>query len=302
MDAARDRFTLEIVEAEDLKLLECVDTYGYTCHGHECGIQVFPSSYRLENLLRAHFFAKASHTSSCDVVGEDDLRSRGKKGSVARELETGPGLSPSSLQLVDTRAIVNGQVMQDGTQSKGGSRTIASSGETRQRPVSRRPANSIRPICRAFMEFPYDRHLPLHIDGIQTSTYQMVFKRLRSEGIEVLPRQRIFYAELAWQQAYEATEGLVVPLNAGEWHEKRLTPYCIVVQRTRWSQTARTRLDNELEIARRENMAAKKTKDARRTYAFFIGTQNPENLSHFVVSDQRLICTVHGKLIFPKQQ
>ncbi len=35
MDNARDRITQEIVEAEDLKLLAAVDTYGYQCPG--CG-------------------------------------------------------------------------------------------------------------------------------------------------------------------------------------------------------------------------------------------------------------------------
>lgn len=299
MESARDRFTMEIVEAQDLKLLERVETHGYICHGHECGIQVFPRSYRLENLLRAHFFARSSHTSSCDVVGEENLRTKGEKGSVGKELETHPWLSPSRLQLVNHRNIVNDQGTQDGTQSKSVSNAAASSVETRQKQTSRRPANSIRQICKAFMEFPHDRHLSLRIDGINTSTYQTVFKRLRLGGVEAFPHQRIFYAELAWKKAYESAEGLVVPLNAGDWDEKR---YHIIVQRTQWSQSARTRLDNEFEIARHENMAAVKAKDDRRTFAFFIGSQNPEEISQFVVSDQRLICTVQGKLVFPKRQ
>lgn len=139
----------------------------------------------------------------------------------------------------------------------------------------------------------------MHVDGIQTTTYQTVFKKLRSEGIELFPQQRIFYAELAWQAAEEVGEDLAIPLNAGEWKAKELRPYRVIVRWVLWSQTAKTRLRNELEVARRENIEAKKSKVAQRTYAFFIGQQNSENSSQFFVDDLRLICTVHGALVFP---
>ncbi len=302
METARDRVTREIVEADDLKLLAHVDTYGYVCHGHECGIQVFPRSYRPENLLRAHFFAKTAHTATCDVTGEDDLRARGKKGSIAKELETSPGLSPASLRLIDTRVVMSPLAVPGGGNSRGGS-CSATSGEARHKPAGRRAANSIRPICRAFLEFPYDRHLPLHIDGINTTTYQTVFKRLRSEGIKTFPQQRIFYEKLAWGVAQESEDGLLIPLDAGEWENKRLVrPYRALVQWADWSQTARTRLINELELARQENMAAEKAGVKEKTFLFFIGVQSPDELSQFVVNDQRLICSVHGVLSFPKQE
>lgn len=40
MDNARDCVTKGIIEAEDLKLLAVVDTYGYQCTG--CDTQAFP--------------------------------------------------------------------------------------------------------------------------------------------------------------------------------------------------------------------------------------------------------------------
>lgn len=304
MDNALDCATQEIVEADDLKLLEHVDTYGYVCHGHACGVRVFPRSYRPENLQRPHFSLPKgqAHAPDCDVKGEDDLRARGKKGSIAKELETSPGLSPASLRLIETRVITDPIAAPVGAHAQGGSRSTAP-GETRQRPAGRRAANSIRPICRAFLAFPYDRHLPLQIDGIQTTTYQTVFKKLRSEGIETFPQQRIFYAELSWKAAQESDDSLLIQLNAGERKDGQLVRrYCVLVQWAAWTQTARTRLKNELEIARKENMTAAKAKADERTYLFVIGTQNPEDLSQFVVSDQRLICTVHNHLVFPKQQ
>lgn len=298
MDAARDCATSEIVEAEDLKLLDHVDTYGYVCHGHGCGVQAFPRSFHPDNLVRAHFQVKGLHTPSCDVAEEDAIVSRGIKCSVQHELETSPGLSPARLHLLESRRVINPDLARVDSQTQSFGRAVGTD-IPGQRPAGRRPANSIRPICRAFLRFPYDRHLSLRIDGIDTSTYITVFKKLRSNGFEPLPRQRVFYAELAWQAAEEAAQHLIIPLYAGEWHEERLVPYRVVVQWGEWSTTARSRLRNELEVARQENMEAKKKKDKKRTYLFFIGLQETETHSQFIVNDPRLICTVHGNLVFP---
>lgn len=301
MHAALEKSTGTIVEAEDLKLSEMVDTYGYRCHGHGCGIQVFPRSYRAENLLRAHYYAKVPHIPGCDVSGEEQIRSHGKKRSVASELLTSPGLSPASLKLIDKR-VIRGETPADPGDPRTGSgaRPSPTDSEGRQKPVGRRAANSIRPICRAFLEFPYDRHLALQVSGVQTNTYQTVFKGLRSAGIEPLPQQRIFYGELSWTAAQEDDEKLVIPLNAGTWLDKKLNPYTVVVEWKDWTTTAKSRLKNELEIARKENMDAGKQNRPQRTFLFFLGGQDSEDFSRFTVNDQRLICSVHGELLFPR--
>lgn len=59
----------------------------------------------------------------------------------------------------------------------------------------------------------------LHIDGIDTTTYQTIFKMLRSKGFEQFPLQRVFYSELAWTAAEETAEHFTILLNAGEWKE-----------------------------------------------------------------------------------
>lgn len=300
MHAARDKSTRAIVEAEDLKLQEVVDTYGYECHGHECGIRVFPRSYRADNLLRAHYYAKVPHVPGCDVSGEEEIRSRGKKRSVAAELETSPGLSPASLRLIDKRTVSGDLSDEEGAvKTSSGNRPSSAENGARQKPAGRRAANSIRPICRAFLEFPFDRHLALQVGGVQTSTYQTVFKLLRSAGIERLPQQRIFYGELSWTAAREHGGTLVIPLNAGAWIEKKLTPYTVVVDWKDWTRTAKSRLESELKIAREENMDAKKQDRRERTFLFFLGPQDSNEHSQFIVHDQRLICTAHGKLLFP---
>ena len=50
--------------------------------------------------------------------------------------------------------------------------------------------------------------MSLHIDGIDTSTYQTIYKILRSKGYEQFPRQGTIYSELAWTAAEERAEQL----------------------------------------------------------------------------------------------
>jgi hypothetical protein len=167
VDNARDRVTKEIVEAEDLKLLAVVDTYGYQCTA--CDTQAFPRSYRPENLLRAHFQFRDPHGPDCEAEGESKVIAQGKRGSVQQELETSPGLSPARLQLIEDRTIVDPALPHTESQTQSVRRSDGATGLVRRE--GRRAANSIRPICRAFLRFPFDRHLSLAIPGIAPTTY-----------------------------------------------------------------------------------------------------------------------------------
>lgn len=298
MDNARDRVTQEIVEAEDLKLLASVNSDGYLCSG--CNTQVFPRSYRPENLYRAHFFILDPHGQGCGVEGEKKVIARGKRGSVQHELETSPGLSPARLQLIDARTIVDPALPRTEQRTQSVSQQDATGNTARRE--GRRAANSIRPICRAFLRFPYDRHLSLEVPGVAPTTYQTAFKKLRSKGFERFAQARVFYGELAWSQAIESPEHLTISLNAGEWVEGELSHYQVLVHWREWSAVACARLRNELEVARKEGMDAKKAKQTSRSYLFFVGDQDDKNPALFHVLDHRLVCTLHGDLMFPPRK
>ncbi|MCV0217125.1 hypothetical protein KUC60_30265, partial [Pseudomonas aeruginosa] len=138
--------------------------------------------------------------------------------------------------------------------------------------------------------------------GIRTvapNTYQTAFKKLRSDGLGQFAQARVFYGELAWSQAVESSEYLTISLNAGEWKDEKLTPYQVIVHWLEWSAVARGRLKNELEVARKEGMEAKKAKQASRSFLFFIGNQDAKKPALFHVQDHRLICTLHDELVFP---
>lgn len=302
MESARDKYTREMVEGEDLWMLPQVDKYGYECGG--CGIQVFPASYEQSNLQRPHFRKpqKTSHKENCDIDGDEKTVARGKKGSVRNDLETSPDLSPSRLTLRDERPIVDPERPPASEQTSSARATERLDDDGRARAKGRRAANSIRPICRAFVRFPFDRQMSLDVPGVEEKTYLQAFKKLRGEGIETFSRARVFYAELAWAKPQEEGEFLVIPLSAGEWSKdkKLVRPYKVRVAWSQWSRYKKTMVSNELEVVRLEGIAAKKKDEKHRPYVFFVAEQDSNEPAFFNVSDHRLICGVLGTISYPK--
>ncbi|QQX59714.1 hypothetical protein [Pseudomonas chlororaphis] len=301
MESARDRYTREMVEGEDLWMLPQVDTYGYECGG--CGIPVFPVSYEQSNLQRPHFRKqkKTPHKDGCNIDGDEKTIARGKKGSVRNELETSPDLSPSRLVLIDERPVVDPDRKPSSEQTSTVRDTKRSEDEEIARPKGRRAANSIRPICRAFIRFPFDRTMSLDVPGVDDKTYLQAFKKLGGKGVDLFSRVRVFYAELAWARPQEEGDFLVIPLSAGEWcDEKRwIKQYRVRVDRSKWSKHKRTKVSNELEVARLEGIDAKKTDSKLRPYVFFVAEQDSAEPEFFNISDHRLICAVVGTISYP---
>lgn len=218
MESARDKRTGEIVEAEDLWLLDSVDTEGYVCWG--CGITMYPAAWEKDKKVRAYFKKKRhiQHHHDCDADAESIVIRKGQKESVRNILDSAPGLMPSGLKLIEQRPVVEPDIA--GGENKSSSTRSASSGTgeghspERQ---SRRQVNTIRNICRAFLRFPYDREMSLNVPGIKGLTYSEVFKKLQSK-IQFYPEPKIFYAELLWNKFVEDDDKLIIPLS-GEWAE-----------------------------------------------------------------------------------
>lgn len=192
MESARDKRTGEIVEAEDLWLLDSVDTEGYVCWG--CGITMYPAAWEKDKKVRAYFKKKRHihHRHECDADAESTVIRQGQKASVRNILDSAPGLMPSGLKLIEKRPVVEPGF--SGDESKSSSTRSASSrsgeGNSPER-QSRRQVNAIRNICRAFIRFPHDRGMSLNVPGISGQIYMTAFKKLRNE-VQPYPEPKIF--------------------------------------------------------------------------------------------------------------
>ncbi|QEL56034.1 hypothetical protein [Chromobacterium paludis] len=300
MESAQDKVTGLIVEAEQLWQIENVDQERYICRG--CGIKVTPASYKPTNKPRPYFAAKLGHYDNCDVEGEEKLVKRGQSERLTHPLNGFPASYPSRLVLLDDREIVDA-----GASGVAGTKTSVqgSHGSTGTVPSHprRRSANTIRPICRAFINLPYDRDLPLEIPGVNGTDFQSVFKRLRSNGLQRYPGTHIFYAPIRWSQPIETDEFLEVLLDAGEREPGgRLIPekaHRLRIDWHDWSEFKRRSVRNEMAVGKQEAIEARKNNKKINGWVFFLGQQDPDDISLFQVSDHRLVCCLHGEVIYP---
>nr|WP_314266771.1 hypothetical protein [uncultured Moellerella sp.] len=301
MESARDKCTREIVEAEDLWLLDSVDTGGYICWG--CGITMYPAAWEKDKKVRAYFKKKrhTQHHHECDADAESTVIRQGQKESVRNILDSAPGLMPSGLKLIEQRPVVELGIAGDGSKSSSMRSVSSASGEGNSpERQSRRQVNSIRNICRAFIRFPYDRRMSLNIPSIKGKTYSEVFKKLERK-IQPYPEPKIFYAELLWNKFAEYDEKLIIPLS-GEWAEdesgkhKPSRSYQIHLKWAGWSKAKRTVVRKELEAVRTEAQEAKTKKLKDKAWVFFIGEQSSDSPETFYITDYRLICAIAGRI------
>lgn len=304
MESARDRLTGKIVEAEDLWLLDDVDTSGYVCWG--CGIEMYPSAWQKGSKKRPSFnkMPGKEHI-NCDADAESTVAKQGQKKSVRDMLDSAPGLMPAGLKLIEQRPVVDPDATggENNSSSTRSASSTTSEGHTPAR-QSRRPVNAIRQICRAFIRFPYDRGMSLNIPGIDADTYMTVFKKLK-DPIQPYPDRRVFYSQLLWQNFEQDDNRLIIPLS-GEWAKNELgklkpsRSYKLHVEWANWSQAKRTALRNELDAAQEEAKDAGKKKLKDRAQVFFIGEQSADDHEIFYVTDYRLICAIIGHVFYPQ--
>ncbi|WP_197272820.1 hypothetical protein [Nitrosospira briensis] len=299
MESACDKHTGEVIDAEQLWIIVPVDPMGYECRG--CGALVTPCSYRPENKVRPYFSAKDGHNAGCDVDGEVELVKRAQKQRISTR-EGFPGSFPNRLVLRDTRKVVDSNGTPTVATSAGGRRS-GSKGSSEKQRDRHWAAQTIRPICRTFVNYPYDRDLPLAVLGIAVGTYQRVFRSLKVKGDQILrhPEPRLFYGPISWKASFANDDRLEIQLSYGEWIEGKLTrPYRVRMSWKDWSDAKRNYVSREVRTAKVESIAANKRGDKEKGWLFFIGRQDESDSALFHVDDHRLVCCVVAEMICPR--
>jgi hypothetical protein len=304
LDTARDKLTLELVEAEELWTMEHVDKGGYTCSG--CVTQVHPASFDKEKNKRRPYFSLRDklHRPGCDVDGAEKIVARARKEKV-RSPDGFPLPFPSKLSLADERPVVGGGMLIPQGGPEGLEPTKGGTADPSKRRHHGHTVKTIRPACRAFVNFPNDRDaLPLEIPDLPGKTYAGVFKYIGRKKPEPLnmPR-RLFYSAIRWKaNGVKLPECFEITLNAGEWiqADKEFKSLCKVrVDWSGWSAARRTSLETEFEVARDEAMEQAKKDSKVKGWCFFVGTQDDEDPTLFHVNDRRLICCLPAHMIWP---
>jgi hypothetical protein len=304
VDTARDKHTLDSIEAEELWNVAVVDRNGYLCRG--CKTGVFAASYdRKKNKKRPYFTLGPvnKHEFGCNVDGEETIVKRGKIERVGKS-EGFPLPFPSRLTLSDERPVAPGgsevtaELGRGRAESRGGAG--AAPGDHHGHTVK-----TIRPACRTFINFPHDRdHLPLTIPNVSGRTYAEVFWHLRSRKsshFKVL--RHLYYATIRWKAKPTITEMYCeLTLNVGEWDSGRndyKSLSRVRVDWSVWSQTRRDSLIREFEATREEAAEKARENSQVKGWLFFVGTQDEIDPEVFHVDDYRLVCSLPAELIWP---
>jgi len=301
---ARDKYTLELVEAEDLWIISTIDQSRYICRG--CEVGVFPASYIKEVNKRRPYFTLGpvnQHSNGCDVDGEVKLINSAKRRSVG-SADGFPLPFPNRLAMNDERSVIPTEApLRDGREGSGRKSRGTDSGISRKH--HGHTVKTIRPACRTYINFPFDRAiLPFSIPGVYGTTYAEIFWYLGSKRPSHFKNPKhLYYAAIRWTVDPVLTDAsCVLTLNVGNWNQetkKHESLSRIHVNWSTWSQSRRDTLMREFEVTREEAAEKAKKNSRQKGWVFFVGEQDSVDPEIFHVNNHNLICCLPGEMIWP---
>lgn len=283
------------VDAEDLWSMEPIDTDGFVCP--DCGSKVYPTSYRPENLRRAHFAAKPKCPPWCPSNGEADLLKKARTESLTALDGSFPGYMPSTFRLPAAPAPAGPTEAGGGAAADGqGHRAPAPTPEPGPR-LRPRVTTSFRDICRAYLNFPNDRQRELHFLDLYGATYDEVIWRLRAKQDRLIryPIPHLFYGPIGWRAPETNDDCALIEMDVKVWQDgKPGQAYRVKLPWRDWTQRQRNALLKEVQTASEEARELKKSGSKDRSLLFFVGQQEPGDEATFVVTERKLICCLTG--------
>ena len=287
MDSARDKKTLEIIDAEDLKDIEFVDQDGYICKG--CNLKLEPCSYRPHNLKRPYFkIGKyATHDKDCEFA-EDENYIKYNKNKDISSISGHPTSYPSSLVLSDARDITGNDEKENNSTSEKRTKYITNKDKQDyiHKGVHHYQVGTINSIARKYLNLTGRQkyNAILSIENIDGSTYNEVIQFLPPE-IQLINEKKLWYGNLHHTGELTIKEGYVVIPTLNGYKDKNYNGgYKIAIITNGWSKYKRNSLISKIKTFQSEYKKNKKTRHS----LFFIGSQSQKNYQYFIVEDYRL--------------
>jgi hypothetical protein len=294
MDSAIDYENGKIIDAAELRFMENIDEKKFICRGCKCSVS--PASYHPNNKVRPYFRVIDAHKDNCDVAGYEKYVEIGATKSIRNSRGELPISYPNKVVFNDYREITKPQFSADNQQIEANKSKYSKTGLYNKIQQKSYTATTIRPICRFFMDFPYDRDASLSVPDIDADKYKYAFKRI-NKITQDYNLKRIFYAPIHWSTIPVENEKFYnLFLHAVVWDVQRKynSMYHVQIQWENWSQQRKCYIKDEVEILRKEVS----NKDVQ-AWCFFMGKQNSDDKFLFEVTDHRMICCLAGKIIYP---
>ncbi len=285
MDTARDKISLEHIDAEELWHIRPVDQDGFICIG--CRLKSTPCSHnRTKNKRRPYFrFDNPdNHADDCFYEQDKALANLAKKKKISTP--DGFPLSHPSTLILDDVKIIDGKNNIENRQRNGNGSYDRNGSPSVTKRKHNYSVKTISSIAKHYLKFPYDRKfMELNIAGIEGCNYSEVIKQLPDE-IVIFQELKMRVGRLNNYKAIEITDSeITIPTLNGSWLNKKPDKlYGIVINIESWSDSKKEYIINSVKTSQDEHKENNKNK----TYVFFIGEQSKTDYREFFVEDYRL--------------
>lgn len=201
MNQAKYKETGEPLDAEDLKIISDPKSIEFICAGDNCGVPVFPCSYRPENKPRPYFkVGGIEHTSECTYSSFLDYLKIGYKGKLSTS-DLVKMEFPSKLKLYTkpktddkTQNRVENSEEQDSSRSK-----RIFSDEFGDEKKSNKVVTTINKIVDFYLSCPYNRDVELDLLGTKKEYYKLFINVTTAKNVNS-KELRIYYARFDFRK------------------------------------------------------------------------------------------------------
>lgn len=300
MEEAIYKLTGELVEAEDLPIMDIIDIHAFKCPDQNCSVKLTASSFGKDHKKRPYFRKSdnsSEHASDCQYYKKSKYIDAGKMGSIKVDDEF-PLSYPNKLTIDEKIEVIMVEPNASTANEPKGISTVNRTGQPYNKKPINRVVTTLKQIVRQYIDFPYDRDLPLNLPFIGPTAYKYAFKKISYHfSHNKYKSYRIYYGEFIVHQDMTPKDDIlnIALFECREWKDKKqLDPYIVEISLKSWGPLQRAKFINKIEYIRQEQIE-KHAENENRCFLFFLANAPSKNNEYmFMVDNPKLIEPFYG--------
>lgn len=319
MFTARIKYSDEIVEAEDLKVIENVRNLEFACVDKNCNIPLIPSSFLEKNKKRPFFkkFPNLEHSAKCAYSKYLQFLEIGKTRKLT-ELEFEKLEYPSQLVMVQLKPKESDTTTSDILpETESTSTKRISNGEFTDAAHSNRKVSAISQIVDFYLSCPYNRDVDLDLLGSK-APYIYQFKRIFGTNEGKYLDNKIFYGIIDLKDIdslRNTDDTVIIKLHECEkWEDnprlvfprkKRVNPYFVKINKEEITKYKMSRILKERETVSNQSKNdyfKNLKKDNVEAYIFFLGKKPSAETPYIFEAINGFISFRYTKVFHPDRE
>lgn len=319
MFTARIKYTDEIIEADELKVMENVQSLEFACVDKNCNIPLIPSSYKENNKKRPFFkkYKNQEHSTKCSYSKYLHFLEIGKTRKLT-ELEFEKLEYPSQLVISQPKIremdTTTSEILPEGESV---STKRISNGEFTDAAHSNRKVTAISQIVDFFLSCPYNREVDLDLLGTK-APYVYQFKKIYGPNTDQYISNKIFYGAIDLKDLDSLTskeDSMLIKLHECErWEDnprsifsskRRVNPYFLKINKAEITKYKMSRILTERETVLNQSKSdffKKIKKDGVEAYVFFLGRKPAAETPYIFEAINGFVSFRYTKVFHPEKE